>query len=192
MIFALSSATAFAGDTGTSTGDATGDATGAVETTAGDCDVCPPGTSTGTIEFSDLNHGRPPAGEGIVEVTAATICTCTDCMCGDQEAMQIVLTLDGEPVGDPCAAAQCEFTVVFTPGSHELTATATYPSGDVSESVEVLVESEGSSSETGVPIAEEDDAGGCGCTSTHGAATPLACLVLVAVRRRRVTARSRA
>lgn len=203
-ILALSSATALAGDTGTSTSDTTGavDSTTSATTgegsssatTGGDCDVCPPGTSTGTVEFSDLDHGRPPAGERVVEVTAASICTCTDCMCGDEQASQITLALDGAAVGQPCAAAQCEFTVVFTPGSHELTATATYPSGDVSGSVEVLVESEGGSSETGVPMADGDDASGCGCTTRRREVTPFALLALVAAlaRRRRVTSRSRA
>lgn len=207
-IFALTGATtALAGDTGTSTGAATGDATGAVDTstsattddgsssgtTTGDCDVCPPGTSAGDITFSDLDHGRPPAGEGLVEVSAAAKCTCSDCVCGDEEASQITLELDGQNVGEPCAGSQCEFTVVFTPGSHELTATATYPSGEVSGSKPLFVESEGSSSETGAPMAEDDDSDGCGCATERRTAAPLALLVLLALgRRRRVTPRSRA
>jgi MYXO-CTERM domain-containing protein len=183
MLLALcGSRTAFAGGTGTSTGGETSEGSSGAdssssETTEGECETCPPSTTAGNIEFSDLDHGNPPAGERVVEVTAAQKCSCSECMCFDDIPTQIRLELDGDAVGEPCPSAQCEFVVVLTPGSHELTAIATYTSGDVMESVPLLVPSDGGTTETGTPMLDEDSSG-CGCTSA-GREGALGWLVLI-------------
>lgn len=194
LLLALAaSRTAFAGGTGTSTGADTGTADGSTtsdaasssETTAGDCDVCPPNTSAGAIEFSDLDHGNPPAGERVVEISAAPKCSCSECVCFDDTASQIRLELDGDAVGEPCPSAQCEFVVVLTPGAHELTAIASYESGDVMESVPLVVPSDGTTTETGTPMLDEGEDSGCGCTTQGFSPLGLLAIVLVCPRRRR-------
>jgi len=188
LLLALTAArTAFAGGTGTSSGgdeaggDSSSDGAASSETTEDQCETCPPNTSAGAIEFSDLEHGNPPAGERLVEVSAAAKCSCSECMCFDDMPTQIRLELDGDEVGDPCDAAQCEFTVVLTPGEHELTAIATYNSGDeVTETVPLLVPSDGGTTETGTPMQAEPESSGCGCT-TPATGHPLALLAMLAL-----------
>lgn len=169
-----------ADDTGTSTGDASSSST-----TEGMCEVCPPSTTAGNIEFSDLDHGQPPAGDKLVEVSAQPKCSCDDCMCFDDEPTQIRLELDGDAVGDPCASAQCEFTVTLTPGPHELTAFATYQSGEVSETVELVVPSDGGTTETGTPMMQDDGDDGCGCTSSPRGSSLALVVIAAALGRRR-------
>jgi uncharacterized protein (TIGR03382 family) len=193
MFLALAgSRTAFAGGTGTSTGaesqgdsetDGSSGADSSSETTEGACETCPPSTSTGAIDFGDLEHGNPPAGERVIELSASTKCSCSECACFDDTPTQLRLALDGDDVGDPCPSAQCEFTIMLTPGEHLLTATATYASGEVSAEAPLVVPGEVGTTETGTPMQDEESTG-CGCTSSR-AASPLGMLVVLAVRRRR-------
>jgi MYXO-CTERM domain-containing protein len=192
LLFVLLAPTSVAVAGGTTSTDGESSSTGAEEstsagdesgTTDGSCDVCPPATNTGDVEIADLDHGQPPAGERVVEVSAEPRCTCSECVCTDEDPVQIRLELDGEAVGDPCSGSQCEFVVVLTPGAHELTAIATYPSGERSTTMQLLVQDEGGSSETGAPMMDDGD-DGCGCASAGGA-SPLSWLVLAGLARRR-------
>jgi len=123
--------------------------------------------------FGNLGDGTPPVGEKVIEVWAEPKCACDDCDCHDDEAAQIRLELDGEPVGEPCPSSQCEFVVVLTAGTHAITAIATYDTGELSSSVQIEVPSAGGTTETGSPPADDvddDSEGGCGCTHAQGSA----------------------
>ncbi len=201
LLLSLPIAVAHAGgtDTTTDTGattegadessTSTGDDAGSSSTTEGTCEICPPNTNTGDIVFANLGDSTFPPGETTFEVYAEPKCRCEDCVCMDQEATELRLELNGDPVGDACESNECSFTVVLEPGLHDITAIARYAFGESATSVQVLVPGEGTSSETGTPTETPSGDEGCGCRAdgrpTAGAAMALVLVGLFARRRGR-------
>lgn len=197
---ATSATTSTTDDTST-----TSDTSGVVDDTTGSgCDSCATGDESITIDTpADQADVAAPF---MVSVDVQPRCPCFDCSCAAEDFEYAQLFVDGLSWGGPCYASPCEWSV--SPsflGITEIRATAQYPSGEATTSIDVNVTSldEGTTTElppdpTTAPPPESTDtsgyvgeappAGGCGCTSAPArGGAPVLLVVAAFVRRRRRT-----
>jgi MYXO-CTERM domain-containing protein len=192
-------------DTSTSSADDTGttsDTSGVVDDTTGSSCSCPTGDESITIDTpADQADVAAPF---LVSVDVQPRCPCFDCSCAAEDFEYAQLFVAQLAYGGPCDASPCEWSV--SPGFlgiTEIRATAWYPSGQATTSIDVNVTSldEGTTTDlppdpTTAPPPESTDttgyagetppAGGCGCAGApaHRGA-PVLLVVAAFVRRRR-------
>ncbi len=140
-------------------------------------------------EFLEPMDGATVPETFMVSVAARDVCFCNFCQ-GVYAPMSMWIEVDGEPYGDPCDMATCDFAVTASPGPHEIGVRVRYCDREELFSpvtIQVTVEATGGTDTDGA-AAGGDDGKGCACAAGAGAPAsvlPFAGLLLWGRRRRR-------